>query len=153
MTTRCDQPPSPVENWNESITKSTYTRACSFKFSPGQKALGYERERTVHEAPGWTASRAEASIYRGLCEIAKFAIYREKSRDLPFSAKYRKISKFSRKIAIISLSVTGYRTRGRKTLGRRTLGRRTLGRRTLGRRLQERISPRGWTLWQKYFYI
>ena len=36
---------------------------------------------------------SEASIYRGVCDIAKFAIYREKSRNLLFSAINREVSK------------------------------------------------------------
>ena len=42
---------------------------------------------------------AEASIYRGLCDIAKFAIYREKSRNLLFTAINREILDTPRNIA------------------------------------------------------
>ena len=40
-----------------------------------------------------------AGVYRGRRETAKFAVFREISRNLPFSAKYREICSLSRNIA------------------------------------------------------
>ena len=43
---------------------------------------------------------AVAFVYRGGVEIAKFAIFRDKSRNRRFSAKNREIDNFPRQIAI-----------------------------------------------------
>ena len=52
--------------------------------------------------PGHTASGilSGAFVCRGGVEIAKFAIFRDKSRNRRFSAKNREIDNFPRQIAI-----------------------------------------------------
>ena len=44
-----------------------------------------------------------AGVYRGRRETAKFAVYREISRNLTFAAKYREICSLSRNIAKVSV--------------------------------------------------